>query len=589
MYQPRGGAYTTTTVNLMALPHRTRRSFESDDTHTVTLPDGQRAHADHAAQSRVLERSFYEVRPGVWCLVGNGLSNQTFIEAPEGIIAIDTGESVQEMQEALRELRAHTGQPVVAVLYTHFHYVNGTQAVVEASEAESVPIYGHERIPMNRSRAGAEIAPTYGRGLVEQFAVLLPPDGPDGVVNVGLGHFYRNPTHAPFSPGYLPPTHGFSTAHTIMVAGMEVEVTPAPSDADDSVTYWFPSIGVAVNNLVWPTLFNVFAIRGEEYRDPQVMLAGLDHLLSLGASYLVGTHGPPISGAESILARVTRYRDSIQFLWDQTVRLTNKGFTSTELAQAIRLPDGYDEDHLTSERYGVAEHHVRQIRTGLFGFFDGDEANLFPLATAERAGRLIEGFGGRDEVRRQVEQALVASDLRWALELGSWLVRSDAAELPDQLLLAEALRRVGQRSSAANIRSWCLTRARHLEGTVNMDRLYTHRFRRAQTLAGPIAASVHALRVVLDPLAAEGLDVHLGWRFSSGETAGLHVRNGIACPTEGANATIWMECSAETWADLLAGSTALSEAIGDGSLLVEGDALALSVTLACFEVEGLRT
>jgi alkyl sulfatase BDS1-like metallo-beta-lactamase superfamily hydrolase len=375
----------------------------------------------------------------------------------------------------------------------------------------------------------------------------------------------------------------------MMVAGMEVEVTPAPSDADDSVTYWFPSLGVAVNNLVWPTLFNVFAIRGEEYRDPRVMLAGLDHLLALGASHLVGTHGPPISGAEEIRERVTRYRDSIQFLWDQTVRLTNKGLTSTELAQAVRLPDGYGEDHLTSERYGVAEHHVRQIRTGLFGFFDGDEANLFPLATSERAGRLIEGFGGRDEVRRQLEVAMAANDLRWALELGSWLVRSEAADAPDRLLLAEALRRVGQRSAAANIRSWCLTRARHLEGTVSTDRLYTHRFRRNQTLAGPIAASVHALRVVLDPVIAEGLDVHLGWRFASGERAGLHVRNGIACPSNGDDAVLWMECSAETWADVLAGSTALSEAIQDGSLLVHGDASVLRATLACFEVGGLRT
>ena len=33
--------------------------------------------------------------------MGNGLSNQTFVEGPEGIIAIDTGESVQEMREAI--------------------------------------------------------------------------------------------------------------------------------------------------------------------------------------------------------------------------------------------------------------------------------------------------------------------------------------------------------------------------------------------------------------------------------------------------------------------------------------------------------
>ena len=45
-----------------------------------------------------------------------------------------------------------------------------------------------------------------------------------------------------------------------------MEFTPAPSDADDSITIWFPDLGVCVNNLAWPALFNVFAIRGEEYR-----------------------------------------------------------------------------------------------------------------------------------------------------------------------------------------------------------------------------------------------------------------------------------------------------------------------------------
>jgi hypothetical protein len=51
-------------------------------------------------------------------------------------------------------------------------------------------------------------------------------------------------------------------------------VTPAPSDADDSVTIWFPELGVAINNLAWPAMFNVFPIRGEEYRDPRVLLTG---------------------------------------------------------------------------------------------------------------------------------------------------------------------------------------------------------------------------------------------------------------------------------------------------------------------------
>ncbi|HBZ62626.1 MAG TPA: hypothetical protein DEO42_07475, partial [Acidimicrobium sp.] len=359
--------------------HKRARSFEPNADNTVTTETGQIVHRDLVDHSKRLVRNFYKVGDHIWCLVGNGLSNQTFVDAPEGIIAIDTGESNEEMRTAIAELRIHTKKPIVAVLYTHFHYVAGTQAVLDESPDTKVEIYGHSKIAYNRVRTATEIAPSYSRGLVEQFAITLPQDGPDGNENVGLGRFYRNPEHKTQTNGFIKPAHTFDKPCTIKVAGLEVEVTPAPSDADDSVTYWFKSLDCAVNNLVWPVLFNVFAIRGEEYRDPRIMLTGIDHLLSLKPTHLVGAHGMPISGSAEILRRVTRYRDSIQFLWDQTVRLTNRGYTSTELGHSIRLPEFFDEDNLTSEFYGVAEHHVRQIRAGLLGWFDGDPANLFPL------------------------------------------------------------------------------------------------------------------------------------------------------------------------------------------------------------------
>ena len=569
-----------------------RRSFSPDGADTVTLPDGRIAHRDHVAQDAVIARRFHTVTTGVWCLVGNGLSNQTFVDAPDGIIAIDTGESTEEMREAIRALRTVTDRPIVAVLYTHFHYVGGTEAVFEDGAPRSIPIWAHERVVGNRQRTATEIAPAYGRGLTEQFALLLPDDGPDGRINVGLGFFYRNPAHAPFTSVFVPPTDTVGTAARITVAGLDVEVTHAPSDADDSVTYWFPTLGVAVNNLVWPALFNVFAIRGEEYRDPQVLLAGLDHLRALGADHLVGAHGPPLSGRAEIDVRVTRYRDAIQFLWDQSVRLANRGLLSADLGQAVQLPPEADDDHLTAERYGVAEHHLRQIRTGLFGWFDGDEAQLFPLPSSERSRRLVAGFGGAEAVRAQARAALDDDDVRWALELGSWLVRSDDTP-EDRALLARALRTVAQRTPAANIRSWCLTRALALEGTIDTGRLFRHRFSRAQVLAAIPDRCVPVLRVLVDPDLVHGRDLHLAWDFGAGPVVGLHLRNSVAVPTDGTGASAVVRVAPEVWADLLTNRTALTAAVADGRVVVDAptpgvvdEALAV---LAGFEVDGLRS
>ena len=547
------------------------RGLLSDDSMTATDLEGQVAHRSLIDHSSRLSRKLHRVTDGVWCLVGNGLSNQTFITAPDGIIAIDTGESIEEMRDALIELRTVSDAPVVAVIYTHFHYVSGTQVILDTEPVDV--IWGHERIESNLRRSATEIAPTYGRGLVEQFAMQLPATGPDGNVNVGLGRAYRMPEHAPFTGGHVPATRTFSEATSIEVAGLTIEVTPAPSDADDSVTLWIPSLNVAVHNIMWPALFNVFAIRGEEYRDPRSLLTGLDHLHSLGAEHLIATHGPPLSGSEEIDRRLLAYRDSIQFLWDQTVRWTNRGATSAELAHRVQLPPAFGDDWLTQQHYGIAEHHARQIRTGLFGFFDGDPANILPLDTKDHAAHLIEAMGGQDAVRQRCREA-IADDTRWALYLAAQLAHHDDSTEEDRGLLAAALRTAARRTPSANVRNWCITKALDVEGTIDMSRHRTHRLSRRQVSGWDLATSAGVLRVMVEPEKMEGIDCHVVLHVDQ-EICGLHFRNHILCPTNCVAAPHTITCSRSTWDALLTGSTTLTEAIDGGEVTITGDSNAV--------------
>ena len=195
---------------------------------------------------------------------------------------------------------------------------------------------------------------------------------------------------------------------------------PAPSDATDSVNICFPQLDLAVNNIFWPTLFNIFAIRGEEYRDPRVLLQGLDALAELNVEHQIGAHGPPMSGRIEVKASILRYRDSIQFIWDQTVRAANQGLTIDQAIERIKLPLNHEDDFRTQQLYGVVEHHVRQVYTGLFGWFDEDPSKLFPTPQPERAGKMIAAFGGREAARALFDTALKEEDYRWALEVGSY-------------------------------------------------------------------------------------------------------------------------------------------------------------------------
>ena len=562
----------------------TSRSFEPDGKRTVVAPNGARVHADHLAQSEVLRRNFYEVRPGAWCLVGNGLSNQTFIDAPDGIVAFDTGESVQEMVLALKELRTRTSRPIAAVVYTHFHYVEGTQAVIEeGNHVKPLPIYGHRRISENKARTSGEIAPAYGRGLVEQFAIVMPPDGADGLVNVGLGFSYRNPSHAPATPGFLPVTHPLPDQGEVTIAGERVHVRFSPSDSDDSINFFFPNLQTCVHNTVWPVLFNVFAIRGEEYRDPRVLIPGIDNIIAWEPEHLIATHGPPLSGRERIRETSERYRDSIQFLWDQTVRAINKGWTMDEAATKVSLPALYDHDHFTSERYGVGEHHVRQIYAGLRGWFDGEESKLFPEWPEERFAKLIAGFGGRDEVAKQASAAFDADDVRWGVELATWLARSTDATTADKELLARGLRLIAERTPAANIRNWAITRARHLDGQTPMDRFMKHSFG-ARTITNVSAVDlIHTLRVLLDPARAEGLRVHV--RFVvDGESAGLLLRNCVAVPTDGSGASVEVAMTRA----MLVGILSTKQPWSTADLAISGESSMADAFRKCFDHTGLQ-
>ena len=562
------------------------RSFDNTDVNVVTTPGGQRVHAGHAHQSEVLATSFNEVRKGVWNFIGNGLSNQSFIEAPEGIIAIDTGESIEEMRDALRRLREMTDAPIAAVIYTHFHYVEGTKAILqEGNHVTPLPIYAHEKVHGNKARTLGEISPAYARGLVEQFAISMPTEGPDAIVNVGLGFFLKNPAHAPFTPGYIVATHLLGARDSLTIAGLKVESVYSPSDSDDSVNLYFPEIGTCIHNSVWPVLFNVFAIRGEEYRDPRVLIPGIDNIIKWAPEYLVATHGPALTGKDNIREKATRYRDSIQFMWDQTVRGINKGWTADQIASRITLPSLYDVDYLTSERYGVAEHHLRQIYTGLRGWFDGDESKLFPVEPAERYAKLIAGFGGRAEVASQAAKALSADDIRWATELATWLVRSEGATQDERNLLAQCLRLIAERTPAANIRNWCITHARHLDGSFPLDRYMVHNFNPKFLAESAATGIVHTLRVIMDSDKIEGMNHHIAFTVGD-ETCGLHLRNSVAVPTDGWGAQSLVTMSRDIFMGVVSGRLPWSEAFAAGDIKVSGDIAAVDQFRTSLENKG---
>jgi alkyl sulfatase BDS1-like metallo-beta-lactamase superfamily hydrolase len=127
-----------------------------------------------------------------------------------------------------------------------------------------------------------------------------------------------------------------------------------------------------------------------------------------------------------------------------------------------------------------------------------------------------------------------------------------------------------------------------LDGSLDATRFNTHRINKRQILSGPISSAVSILRVLLEPAHAEGIDIHIAFNFSQGQKTGLHIRNCVAVPTDGAGATHSVTCDIAVWADILSGTTTLSQTIKASSMQIDGDKSQVLRALACFDVVGLQ-
>lgn len=61
--------------------------------------------------------------------IGFAIANSILLEAPEGLIIVDTTENVEAAREVLQEFRKISVKPIKAIIYTHYHidHVAGTE------------------------------------------------------------------------------------------------------------------------------------------------------------------------------------------------------------------------------------------------------------------------------------------------------------------------------------------------------------------------------------------------------------------------------------------------------------------------------
>ena len=99
----------------------------------------------------------------------------------------------------------------------------------------------------------------------------------------------------------------------------------------------------------------------------------------------------------------------------------------------------------------------------------------------------------------------------------------------------------------------------------------------------PSTDLIHTLRVLLDPARAEGLRAHVRL-VVDGESAGLLLRNCVAVPTDGKDASVEVAMTRTTLAAILSNKQLWSAA----DITITGDSAVVDTFRNCFDHVGLH-
>ena len=448
-------------VGAMAAYAQTNLAF---DQFSPTVPARPTEH------SRKMEQRVYRVTENVYSAVGFGLANSTMVVGSDGVIIIDTLESLDAARTVAAAFRAITDKPVKAVIYTHNHsdHTLGVKAFVREEDVRSgaVTIFAHDTLMSTVISNASLVSPILSARSAYTFGALLPA-GAAGLVNDGIG-----PKLVSGAGTFLAPTKTFHDTLDVSIAGVDMRLIHAPSETDDEIVAWFPKWKLlqSAEVIQGESFPNLHTLRGTKYRDPVAWFKSIDRLRGMKADYLVPSHGRPVSGAAAIEELLTAYRDAIQYVHDQTVRQMNRGLTPDELVEAVsKLPPHLASHPWLGEFYGTVKHSVRQIYQGYLGWFDGDPASLDPLPRPERAAHYVRMMGGREAILKEARESAARGEYKWAAEILTHLIRTEANganganganDADPRKLKASALRELGYRTENVNWRNWYLTSAR---------------------------------------------------------------------------------------------------------------------------------
>ncbi|XP_045193828.2 linear primary-alkylsulfatase-like [Mercenaria mercenaria] len=525
------------------------------------------------------QKSIVKVTDNIYMAIGYALANSIMIIGPDGIIIVDVTESYDSAKEIFAEFRKITNKPVTDIIYTHNHadHTYGAKAFVE-DENNRPNIWAHRSIlkALALNFNGPNVA-HYVRAM-RQFGVFLPE------LSAGIG-FKLNIGKEGMTTGFLYPNKFIDGEELdISLAGIPIKILHIPGETDDQIGVWVPKqkAFLCADDL-YKAFPNLYAIRGTKSRELMQWVNSLDKMIELEPEKLVPSHTRPVIGREEIMKLLIEYRDAIQYVHDQSVRLINYGYHPDEIGNIVQLPKQLLANPFLKEFYGTVKWSAKSVFIDYEGWFSGDPVDLDPLTRSEKAERMVKLIG-TEKIVKSAKDALNSGDFQWALELSAYVLRADPGHRDAKDIKIESLTALGSRQTSVNGRNYYLTSA--LEEATDLKFKASKETKEALVREFPIDYVISAFSVLFKP--EDCSDKNETLYIELDEPPSHHFiqfRNGVAIVKNKAPKQwdIKLKTSETVWKDVILQNRNTLAAIATGEILIEGGTLALNSFMGCFD------
>jgi len=522
---------------------------------------------------------------GIWVFGGYGLAPMSIIEAEDGLIAFDTGDTKHDGELMLEAIRKVTKKPIKVIIYGHSHTVAGAGVLAEGNK--DIMVIGHPDlnrvVEENVGGGGApafypEVGPYLTARAVTQFNAYMPKEGPDA---------YVVPTNlAKTDLAFLPVNTPVKDGEEKDILGIKFQFfTKYGSDDKVHTTVWLPERKIVFTTLLWSAPPQLYSLRGDVFRDPREWIAGLKFTRDLNPEVIVSAACRPVVGKEKVRETLEQYLDGASFVLDQTLRGILGGLGPDDLRHFVKFPEYLDEAPINLQSYGEISTYPPAIYYQTVGWYDNDAAHLKPLAPADEARRLVKLMGGREKVLKAAKAALEKKEYAWAAKLANQVYLLDNQDKEARQLKADALRQMAYVSTGANDRAHLMSQALALEGKTKIARLIPPP---PESIVAAPAKYVDYFRVRIDPAKSDKTNKFVLFEFADGTKAGLHIRRAVAefVPEPDSyqrQPDITLAMSGETWVKLYLSQALPEDLIKKGEIKVKGDAAEAARVINLFD------